>query len=66
MSVLSKTIITAEEVKEKTAKAYSNPYIAGIGLGLVLLSSISDYGTRTRRIRCIYFCYICRIRSSRS
>jgi uncharacterized protein len=44
MSVLSKTLSAAEQVKEKTAKTYSNPYVAGVGLGLVLLSAFLIMG----------------------
>jgi uncharacterized protein len=45
MSVLSKPLInTFEQVKEKSAQAYSNPYLAGIGLGLVLLAAFLIMG----------------------
>ncbi len=33
-----------EKVKEKAAAAYMNPYIAGFGLGLVLLASFVIMG----------------------
>jgi uncharacterized protein len=44
MSVLTKTISSAEGIKEKTSKAYTNPYVAGIGLGLVLLAAFLIMG----------------------
>lgn len=45
MSVLTKTISSSDEqVKEKTAKPYANPYIAGVGLGLVLLAAFLIMG----------------------
>jgi len=45
MSTLTKTITTAsEEVKVRTAQAYTNPYIAGVGLGLVLLAAFLIMG----------------------
>lgn len=40
MAILTETISNHEEtVSVKTAKPFSNPYFAGIGLGLVLLAS---------------------------
>ncbi len=44
MSLTNTISATADQVKEKTAKAYSNPYIAGVGLGLVLLAAFLIMG----------------------